>query len=421
MLVVAALYFCGGDHTVFIGIAVLIAVATVSTYQMTWALLGRYSIDPAVGRFCAVWAALFALSMDRTGMEVILTVPLLLAFVLFVDGGVYLESPGRTACAGFLAALVVLSRLDTALFLLLYFVALVVERGLLPVKRLPWICVGLIPVFLYGLSNVWFFGSIGPVSSSAKHLAPGFAFSTKTLETVFYPLGLVGMAFLIPAVLLIVAGIGYGLVHRRQPALFWAMLLFTPVYLMVLSFSSDWGLWIWYRYPFIVSAIAALLLVREALPEWTWTRYALAPATFVLCALFCLGLRKTPQNAQVVNLATELKDFAAGHPGIYGMGDAAGTPAVVMGQPIVQLEGLVMDNRFLENIREERNLLDVLRAYGVRYYVSTNAEPSANGCFDLSEPKVAGPRSPRMRATLCKAPVKSFASGQFEVWVFDLQ
>ena len=85
------------------------------------------------------------------------------------------------------------------------------------------------------------------------------------------------------------------------------------------------------------------------------------------------------------------------------------------------VEGLVMDKRFLENIREERNLLDVLRAYGVRYYVSTNAEPSANGCFDLSEPKVAGPRSPRMRATLCKAPVKSFASGQFGVWVFDLQ
>jgi hypothetical protein len=421
LLVVTALYLCGGDHAVFIGIAVLIVAATASTYQMTRVLLDRYSIDPAIGQFCAAWAALFALSMDRTGMEVIPTVPLLLAFVLFVDGGVYLESPGRTAWAGFLAALVVLSRLDTALFLLLYFVALVIERGQLPVKRLPWICVGLIPVFLYAITNLWVFGSLSPVSSSAKHLAPGLAFSTKTLETVFYPLGLVGMAFLIPAVLLIVAGIAYGLVHRGQPAILWAMLLFTPMYLMVLSFSSDWGLWIWYRYPFIVSAIAALLFVREALPGWTWTKYVLAPATFALCALFCLGLRKTPQNTQILNLATELKNFAAGHPGIYGMGDAAGTPSVVMGQPIVQLEGLVMDKRFLENIREERNLLDVLRAYGVRYYVSTNAVSSANGCFDLSEPKVAGPRSPRMRATLCKAPVKSFADGEYEVWVFDLR
>ena len=120
-------------------------------------------------------------------------------------------------------------------------------------------------------------------------------------------------------------------------------------------------------------------------------------------------------------MAIELKDFAAGHPGIYGMGDSAGTPAVVMGQPVVQLEGLVMDKRFLENIREERNLVDVLRAYGVRYYVSTNAVSSANGCFDLSEPKVAGPRSPHMRGTLCRAPMKSFTSGEFGVWIFDVQ
>ena len=419
LLVLTALYLCGGDPAVFFGVAVLTVAATVSTYQMTRVLLDRYSINPAIGQFCAVWAALFALSMDRTGMEVILTVPLLLAFVLFVDGGDYLESPRRTAWAGFLAALVVLSRLDAALLMLLYFVALVIERGL-PLKRFPWICVGLIPVFLYGISNVWFFGSLGPVSSSAKHLAPGFVFSGKTVESIFYPLGLVGMAFLMPSVPLIIAGFAYGLFRRRQPAIFWAMLLFTPVYLTVFSFSSDWGLWIWYRYPFIVSAVASLLVLREALPNWTWTQYVLTPGALILCALFCVGLRKTPQNAQVLNMAIELKDFAAGHPGIYGMGDSAGTPAVVMGQPVVQLEGLVMDKRFLENIRKERNLLNVLRAYGVRYYVSTNAVSSANGCFDLSEPKVAGPRSPHMRATLCRAPMKSFTSGEFGVWIFDV-
>jgi hypothetical protein len=421
LLVLTALYLCGGDHAVFIGVAVLTVAATVSTYQMTRVLFDRYSINPAIGQFCAVWAALFALSMDRTGMEVILTVPLLLVFVLFVDGGDYLESPRRIAWAGFLAALVVLSRLDAALLMLLYFVALVIELGLLPLKRLPWICVGLIPVFLYGISNVWFFGSLGPVSSSAKHLAPGFVFSERTVESIFYPLGPVGEAFLIPSVPLIIAGLAYGLFRRRQPALFWAMLLFTPVYLTVLSFSSDWGLWIWYRYPFIVSAVAGLLVLREMLPNWTWTQYVLTPGALILCVLFCVGLRRAPQNGQILNLAIVLKDFAATHPGIYGMGDAAGTPAVEMGQPIVQLEGLVMDKRFLKNIREERNLLDVLRAYGVRYYVSTNAVAEANGCFELSEPKVAGPRSPRMRATLCQAPVKFFTSGEYGVWVFDMQ
>jgi hypothetical protein len=422
LLVVAAFYFCGGDQGVFAGVAVLTVAATVTTYLITQKLLSRYSIDPLIAAFWAAWAALFALSMDRTGMEVILTVPLLLAFLLFVDGEDYLRMPRSTVWAGFLAALVILSRLDTVLLLVLYFAGLLLtEHRSLLLRRVPWICLGLVPVFVYAASNLWFFGSLGPVSSNAKHLQPGYTFSAKTLQTLFHPLGLVAMAFLIPALLLTVAGLVYGLVRRRQPVLFWVMLVFTPVYLVVLSVSSDWGLWIWYRYPFIVSAIAGLLLLRDVLSGWSWTQYILAPAAFVLCALFCVGLRKTPQNTQILDLAFDLKGFAAGHPGIYGMGDAAGTPAVVIGQPIVQLEGLVMDKQFLNNIREQRNLLDVLKEYRVRYYVSTNAVPSGNGCFDLSEPKVAGPRSPHMRARLCQAPAKFFRSGEYGAWVFDVQ
>ena len=422
LLIVAAFYFCGGDQGVFFGIAVLTVAATVCTYLITQKLLRRYSMHPLIAAFWAAWVALFALSMDRTGMEVILTVPLLLAFVLFVADENYLRTARWTVYAGLLAALVILSRLDTVLFLVLYFAALMgSEQRPLVLRRVPWICVGLVPIFVYAITNLWFFGSLGPVSSSAKHLQPEYVFSAKTLESLFYPLGLVAMAFLIPAILLIVAALAYATKHRRHPSLFWAMLAFTPLYLAVLSFSSDWGLWIWYRYPFIVSSIASLLMLRDAIARLSWARYVFAAAAFALCALFCVGLRKPPMNTQILNLAIELKDFAATHPGTYGMGDAAGTPAVVMGKPIVQLEGLVMDKKFLNNIREKRNLLDVLKEYGVRYYISTNAVPSGNGCFDLSEPKVAGPRSPHMRAILCRAPLKYFESGEYAVWVFDLQ
>ena len=422
LLLITAFYFCGGDRAVFVGVAVLTVAATASTYLFTQKILERHSIRTPMAAFWAAWAALFALSMDRTGMEVILTVPALLGFVLFVDGEEYLETSRGAVAAGLLASLVILSRLDTILLLVLYCAGLLMSkyRALL-VRRIPWILLGLFPVFLYAASNVWFFGSLGPVSSSAKHLQAQYVFSGKTLETLFYPLGLVAMAFLIPAIALILTGAVYGVVRRGQPMLFWVLLVFTPVYLAVLSVSSDWGLWIWYRYPFIVSAIAGLLLLREAFIGWRWTRYAFPPAAFVLCALFCVGLRKPPLNTQVVNMALELKDFAAMHPGIYGMGDSAGTPAVVIGQPIVQLEGLVMDKKFLENIREQRNLLDVLKDYGVQYYVSTNAKPAENGCFDLSEPKVAGPRSPHMRARLCRAPAEFFTSGEFAVRVFDLR
>jgi hypothetical protein len=422
LLVLTAFYLYGGDQAVFFGIAVLTVAATVSTYLFTGRLLERHSIRASMAAFWAAWAALFALSMDRTGMEVILTVPLLLAFVTFADGEEYLQTPRGAVAAGFLAALVILSRLDAVLLLVLYCAGLLLSRHrVLLLRRVPWMLLGLTPVFAYAASNLWFFGSLGPVSSSAKHLEPYYAFSTKTLESLFYPLGLVAMAFLIPAIALILGGAVFGMARRSQSILFWTMLVFTPVYLIVLSVSSDWGLWIWYRYPFIVSAIAGLLLLREGITGWSWTRYAFLPAAFVLCALFCVGLRKPPQNTEILNLAIQLKEFASVHPGTYGMGDVAGTPAVVIGEPIVQLEGLVMDKKFLDNIREQRNLLDVLKEYGVRYYVSTNAEPTARGCFDLSEPKVAGPRSPHMRATYCQAPAKFFTSGEFAVWVFDLQ
>jgi hypothetical protein len=280
--------------------------------------------------------------------------------------------------------------------------------------------VGLMPALLYVISNLWFFGGLLPVSGAAKHLEPGFALSTRIVTDFFYPVGLVGMAFLIPAILLIAAGFVYGLARRSGSILLWAMLAFAPVYLVYLSLSSDWGFWIWYRYPFLISAIAGVVLLRDAV-ESEWMQFVPAPAALVLCLLFCGGLRKTPQNTQSLNLALQLKSFAFGHPGVYGMGDVAATPAVVIGQPVVQLEGLVMDQKFLNNIREERNLLEVLREYRVRYYISTNAVALANGCFDLSEPKKAGPHSPHMRATLCQAPATTFTSGEYGVWVFDLE
>ena len=285
LLVVAAFYFCGGDQGVFAGVAVLTVAATVTTYLITQKFLSRHSINPLIAAFWAAWAALFALSMDRTGMEVILAVPLLLAFLLFVDGEDYLRSPRATVWAGFLAALVILSRLDTVLLLVLYFIGLLLtEHRSLLLRRVPWICLGLVPVFVYAIDRIS--GSLGVWARSRavpSTFSLGIPSARRRWRRLFHPLGLVAMAFLIPALLLIAAGFVYGLIRRRQPVLFWVMLVFTPIYLVVLSVSSDWGLWIWYRYPFIVSAIAGLLLLRSVLAGWSWAQYILSACG--ICAL----------------------------------------------------------------------------------------------------------------------------------------
>jgi len=51
----------------------------------------------------------------------------------------------------------------------------------------------------------------------------------------------------------------------------------------------------------------------------------------------------------------------------------------------VQLEGLTMDRHFLDNIRERRELIQVLQGYEVNYYVSTNPR-RVDGCYVCSEP-----------------------------------
>jgi hypothetical protein len=78
-----------------------------------------------------------------------------------------------------------------------------------------------------------------------------------------------------------------------------------------------------------------------------------------------------------------------------------------------------MDVTFLKNIRAERPLLDVLRTYGVRYYIATNPE-FRDGCWRAVEPLVAGPDAPHMRGILCMRPAAQFFHSGYSSVIFDL-
>jgi hypothetical protein len=88
-------------------------------------------------------------------------------------------------------------------------------------------------------------------------------------------------------------------------------------------------------------------------------------------------------------------------------------------EPLIQLEGLVIDKAFLANIRAERPLAEVLHEYGVRYYIATNSVES-HGCWLTSEPLVAGPDAPHMRGTFCMKPVAEFPHSGYNAVIFDL-
>jgi hypothetical protein len=101
------------------------------------------------------------------------------------------------------------------------------------------------------------------------------------------------------------------------------------------------------------------------------------------------------------------------------MGDRAGFLGYLIESPIVHLEGLMEDQRMLDNIRRRRNLLEVLKEYQVKYYIATN--PGQQGsCYSFREPGMVGPHAPTMQAKFCEAPVFRYHAGGYRSYIFDM-
>ncbi len=66
--------------------------------------------------------------------------------------------------------------------------------------------------------------------------------------------------------------------------------------------------------------------------------------------------------------ALGIKPFTDSHPGRYAMGDRAGLTAFITGRPFLQ-RGLAADQAMVDSIVASADLLNVLKKYGVRYYV----------------------------------------------------
>lgn len=434
LLVLTAAWLPANGRLVFPLVALIVILGGAMTYRSANSLLHRIAAGSSVETLGATWITLFYLSLARTGMEVILTVPLGLMFLDYTYDGNYLKQPSGILRAGLFASVLVLSRLDAMLLILLYGILLLVaEPSVQRFKQALWFTAGMAPLFLYLLSNIIFFGTLDTVSSEAKHLHDGLHLDSTAIHTLFSPFGLVAVAFLLPAIALLpIAGIALVRGRRSWPdsaaSLMGAALLFPIFYFGILSVISDWRLWPWYRYPLVLSSAAALLaLCRPKTGQGASAESEAGPAlrlavhicVLALCTAFVLGLKKAPQNGDIYAIAVRLQQFARLHPGRYAMGDAAGTPAFLMEQPVVQLEGLMMDKSFLENIRGQRNLLDVLHDYRVRYYIALNAIQH-DGCRTVVEPRQAGRYSPHMTAKLCRPPAEEFYTGSYLVTVFDL-
>lgn len=409
--VITGLYTLVKGQLFFVGLQIITLLAASASYVGAKALFKLLGLEGWLADLAALLVSLQGLVLFRGGMEIILTIPLGIWLILFMlRRG---ESPRRLFAAGFLASLLALSRLD-AIFLV--FLLLLAKLWASPrsLRQAPTFFAGTVLFPLYLLFNHLYFHSALPVSGRAKQLRLMHFPSWRGPVSLVYPLTHTNLIFVWAALLLFVAGCALGYRARRslsreRLAFLWALLLFPVLHLLVLSAMSDWQLWGWYSYPLVFSSIAACaLLFGKDAP----TKAGAVTAGLLVCLLSILLLGYVvlgPRAAASYAVSARIAEFMNEHPGTYAMGDRAGAVGYLANQPLIQLEGLMMDSAYLNRLQASEPLSEVLHDYGVTYYVTwLNVAPAPPGCADLREPSQAGPSSQVLSGRICAAPIGVF-------------
>jgi len=422
-----------------------VAAATI-TFAFARRIFRAVRCEPLLANGLGLLALWLPVRMFFQCMEVTLTIPLAMALLWLFVAMLSEEkvSTSRAGWAGLVAVLMVLSRLDSALLVLLLLIAVLAEPGLrakLTGRAVTAFAIAAgVPLLSYLASNHVWFGTWMPVSGMAKQLRFSHMPSRIALHSAWFGKGKLLLA------MAVVALAGWFLLWRRlRPewrAVLLAAILLPLVQIGVFCILSDWQMWGWYHYAFTPALLALFVLLAfwwnhsESYPRWS--QMAGVGALLLGGALTATNHWKTdPEMAQIGDAAEQLREFATTHPGTYAMGDRSGMVAWSSSQPLFQTEGLVEDRAWVETIRSQQDLASALRGRGVRYYVTTEWEGAAPGfvpaifvpagCTVAVEPMQAGPTAPHLQSVFCSAPVAAIkipAEQGFpakRVLVFDLK
>jgi hypothetical protein len=327
------------------------------------------------------------------------------------------------ALVGLMCALLVLARLDASLLVLGLAVAVLPTWGW---RRVVAAVAGGTPLYGYLAFNIVAFGHLATTSMAAK--SPGLYWPPNGWF-VFHPspvAGVVVIGAVVATSAAIVAMLRNALDDGRRLVL--AIAAAPLLQLAMQAALSGWSLFPWYFYLFFMALGVAAALLTAQLTHWSprrWVAIAVGAVVSVgMVRVLIGGLTPDPWQVEIAAVAERLQVFSLDHPGVYAMGDAAGTPTWLTRTPVVQLEGLMMSHAFLDRIRQRQPLRQVFEDYGVNYYVSVRDEGTdAGGCLRFSEPnsEQASPRAPAMSATICGAPVEAFQVGpHYQVRIYRI-
>jgi len=440
MLVVASLTKVFGVGGMLKAVSDVPFAASLETLQCIMLAAIAWFVVKAARVFCGPFVSIaiqllvssFTIMMVRSGMEVGLTLTLAFGLLYWRVRTDFRWSSVSSLLYGFIGALLILSRLDTALLVLLLFIF-----DVLPAKkegsfaRSISFCLGLAPVFFYFFVNETVFHTLMPVSGTAKQLRLHHTLTHVALLSFLNYFRRLVSPLTGPAVFVTIYGL-LSLPWQRNRAIsdkrgfLVALLLFAPIQLLTIATLSDWPIWLWYLYPWVISGLVGAMIVFAGRGEHSGhSRIGLlyVGAAAMLLIVECVGVARAsnPAKNNLYLASEDIRDFAKQHPGTYAMGDRGGTVGYLISQPVIQLEGLTMDKDYLAHIRARESVNDVLKDYGVRYYIATNDVPRPPDCYLVKEPSQAGPDSIVMLGTICGQPVATYVHGKFTTHIFDMQ
>jgi len=417
-------YFTQNGRAILAFVGMITVASAVATYLLSQRIMIKAGVEAPAACALSIYVAVYACRIYFSGMEVVIAIPLALALVAMVQCGDALSSAPRAFVTGLLASLAVLARLDSIILAVLLTAAVLLNadyRKQLAPSRIAAAIVGFSPVPIYLWINKHFFGLWTPVSGMSKQLRPHYPPSDAVVATILHVSPKTEVHFLFVGISLIAAIISYrSLSSNTAMMVILPVLLFPLFYYILLSFLSDWWIPDWYFY-------AMKIALCVSLAYW-FTRPIVATAAkapFVRIILVVIAVLALADNwwpvtqASIYEGAVDLHAFEATHPGIYAMGDRAGKVGYMLDNPMVQVEGIVMDKGFLEHMKRGEDLHSLLRDYHVKYYIATAHHPFT-GCFDAVEPYQAGPSSPTMRGEFCSTPAAQFQHEDVLTLVYDM-
>jgi len=413
MLILTALTCITRDNEFLLIFTVLSIKAVLSTLSFyLFYKIAFYFLNEKYQSYVVVIIPFFIFLRLTFGMEVLLTVPLFAYFILLTleNHNNLMHDKWLFLKLGFIASLLVLSRLDTAIFILLFFLyitSLFWHQKYKLFTSIVFFAIGGLLVPIYLLSNILFFDTLLPLSGMAKQLKVFFSFTPSAITNIlsFTFQKIETLAF----VLTLVAPLFFVFSQVRKDKRIHLLILiaiYPLVYYFVLAFVSDWPIWHWYLYPLPTALLAiSIIIIKVFAVKETISKVL----TFILILFVSLEALKPYLDPKVpaggiYKTALAITKFAKEHPGIYSMGDRAGKAGYLIGNPLVQLEGLVADKQMIQFIKNETDLIKVLKFYKVNYYIASKPVKK-DGCYSFIEPVQAGVTSHKMRGKLCYDPI----------------